>query len=194
MAATQEEAPSSGRHLRGSRALRQALRRQTAGSSVPPLPAPGQSPAHTVAPGPPSTRSKLSKRLLCQLRDLHFAQPAMRIYRETRPMPIRAFRDHVSPASLARMEELADPRSGPTLTTDNSPQRLHAASWAHHNARTALALRIASLQAAPPTQPSIRALPSHISSGSEISSASGAEEEAKEDHEELQPPLGFPFL
>ena len=160
----------------------------------PPSPrSPPAEPAQATPQTDNSTRAKLSKRLLTQLRDLHRAQPAIRIYRETEPFSIRAFRAHASPANLARLEELANPRSGPTLTTDNSPHRLCAASWAHHNARTALALRIATLQAAPPMQPPIRALPPHISSGSEKSSASETEEEEEEGYEEPQPPLDFPF-
>ena len=179
-AATQEDEPSSGSHLRGSRALRLALSRQTAGSSAPPSPAPNQSPAHTVARGPPSTRLKLSKRLLCDLRDLHIAQPAMRIYRDTQPFTIRAFRAHISPTHLARMEELAS-RSSP-IHTVSSPHQLCAASRAHHSASTTLAHRIATLPVAPPTQPPIRALPPHIASGSE------KEEEEEEALEEPQPP------
>ena len=137
---------------------------------------------------------KLSKRLLCDLRDLHLAQPAIRTYRGTRPLSIRAFRAHASPTRLARMEELANPRSRPTLTTDSSPHRLCAASWAHHNARTALAQHFATLPAAPPTQPPIRALPPHTSSGSEQEEEEEKEEEEEEEvHEEPQSPPDIPF-
>ena len=152
-------------------------------------PASPRQPPTAPSPTDNSTRAKLSKRLLTQLRDLHRAQPAIRIYSETEPFSIRAVRAHASPANLARLEELANPRSGPTLTTDNSPHQLCAASWAHHNAQTELALRIATAPAAPTMQLPFRALPPDISSGSEQASASATETEATEEHADHWPPL-----
>ena len=93
------------------------------------------------------------------------------------------------------MEELVNPRSRPTLTTNNTPHRLCAACWTHHNSLTAPALYFATLPAAPPTTPPIRALPPHYSSGSgeKEEGKEKKEEEEEEVHEEPQSPPDIPF-